>query len=219
MDETQVPPVEPTQPATPPPTPEQAAPATAPEAPREDPNLLRAYTQGQQKLASILAKLSLPKTASAEQILAAIDARQQALASADEDLDTDPRLAAQRARLQQREAQLARQTYGDTVDLTTSLIEAIKGSSGILEATEIVDQYVLDAAAKRFGGEAPAPAGGPAPSQQQAQAAAQPQAPERELDMEYRSNRGMYDPKIQPDRSAGPQDFFRKLAEKVPALR
>lgn len=212
MDETQAaPPTDSQQPVAPPPT-EQAAPTTAPE-PGQDPNLLRAFTQGQQKLSSILGFLGLPKTATAEQVISAIDTRRKALVAADDELSSDPRVAQRQAALDQRERTIAKQQFGDSADLTATIIESLRAGGSILELTEIVDTHVLEAAARKYGG-SPAQAGGAPDAQAQAQATPQ-QAPERELDMEYRGNAGMRDPGITPDRSAGPVGFFKDLRAKA----
>ncbi len=178
---------------------------------------MRAYTQGQQKLSAVATALGISKTSTVEQFAAAINARRQALASADEELDADPRLAQQRANLRAREQIIARAQYGDTADLAETLLQAASGGSGILELAEIVDGYVIEAATKRFGAVTPEGAGPAAPQVPQQ---APPQAPERALMMEApRGNDGMYDPGITPDREKGPAGFFEALAQKVPALR
>lgn len=177
---------------------------------------MRAFTQGQQKLSAVASALGISKTSTSEQFIAAINERRQALAAADAELESDPRLAAQAANLRAREERIARQQYGASADLTATLLDAVRSGSGLLEITELVDQHVIEAAAARFAGVSPAPAGGtPAPQQQTPQG----QAPERRLDMEQpNGSAGMYTPDITPDRGAGPEGFFKQLAQKVPGL-
>ena len=177
---------------------------------------MRAFTQGQQKISAIAQALGISKTATSEQFVAAINERKQALAAADAELESDPRLAAQAASLRAREERIARQQYGASADLTATLLDAVRSGSGLLEITELVDQHVIEAAAARFAGVSPAPAGGtpePQPTTPQGQ------APERRLDMEQpNGSAGMYTPDITPDRAAGPQGYFAQLQKKIPGL-
>lgn len=219
MDEPQTPPSDQPQQTAPvaPPPPEQAAPTPATDAaPATDAGLMRAFTQSQQKLSAVASALGIAKTSSQEQFLAAINDRRQAIATADAELETDPRLAARAAAIRAREEQLARQQYGASADLTATLLDAARAGTGLLELTELVDQRVIEAAAARFAG-SPAQAGGtPEPQPQTPQG----QAPERRLDMEVpNGSAGMFTPDITPDRATGPQGYFAQLAQKVPQLR
>lgn len=224
MDETQAaPPADPQQPVeAAPPAAEQAQQTTAPETPTTDAGLMRAYTQATQKLSAVASALGIAKTSTPEQFVAAINERRQAIAMADAELEQDPRLAAQAAALRAREERFARQTYGASADLASTLMEAARAGGGILELAEIVDQAVIEAAASRFAGATPAPAGGsPAPAPQVPPGVLPQQAPERTLAMDdARGNAGMFVPGITPDREKGPGEFFKNLREKVnPALR
>lgn len=215
MDESPVTPsVESQEPLASAPPPEQARTAQAAESPTTDAGLMRAYTQGQQKLAAVASALGISKTSTVEQFSAAINARRQTLAQADMELEQDPRLAEQAAKLRAREEHLARAQYGASADLAVTLMEAARSGAGALELTEIVDGYVIEAAASRFAG---VPQGQP---QQQAQPpqGQQARAPERDLMMEApRGNSGMFDPGIAPDRDKGPAGFFTDLMAKLSA--
>lgn len=223
MDETpQTPPVDPQQPVTAAPPPEQAQLTTAPEVPTTDAGLLKAFTQKSQTLSAVASALGIAKTSTPEQFVEAISARRQAIAVADAELEQDPRLAAQAAALRAREERFARQTYGASADLATTLMEAARSGGSLIELAEIVDQHVIEAAASRFAGATPAPAGGsPAPAPQVPPGVLPQQAPERALVMDDASGgAGMYQAGITPDRAKGPGEFFKNLREKVnPALR
>lgn len=212
MDETQVaPPVEtqPPQPVAPPP-PEQAPQTQAPTDAQlaADAGFMRSYTQSQQKLSAVAAALGIPKTSTADQFTAAIAARRQALAAADDELESNPALAARAAAIREREVQVARAQYGQSADLAITLYEAARAGTGPLDLAAIVEQHVIEAAASRFTGAAPAPAAG-GPTQPAAQAGT---APERELigGGFERTDSGLA-PSITPDREAGPSGWFKNL--------
>lgn len=161
MDEPQTPPVESPeqqQPVSTAPPPEQAPLTAAAEQQLAtiDPRFFAAYTQSQQKLSAVAAALGIPKTSSAEQMVAAINERKRVIAQADADLEADPRLAAQAAQLRAREERIAQQQYGESAALAQTLIEAARGGSSLLELSEIVDQALTERAASRFAGAAPA---------------------------------------------------------------
>jgi|GEM_PF-5566016 len=221
MDEQQVAPPDaesPIVPAAAPPS-EQAPPATQDGTPQTDANLLRAFTQSQQKLSAVAAALGLPKSSSSEQLTAAINERRRVLAEADAQLDTDPRLAARAAELRAREDRIATQQYGDSAALAATLLDAARGATSILELAEIVDTALIERAATRFAGATPAQAGG---SPQPQPDTAAPQAPERNLFTEggrLPGNVGMFDPEVTATRGEGASAWFKKLGEKVPSLR
>lgn len=215
MDETQsTTPVETQQPVTAPP-PEQA-PTTAVADPAVDvASLQRAYTQTSQKLAAVAAALGIPKTSTSDQFVAAITTRRQADAAADAAIQTDPRLAAQAAALAAREERLVRTQYGATADLALSLRDAVAGGGSLVDIVQLVDEAMADRMASRSSAAAPVAA----PAAPQAAAPSAPAPVERSLMAEPpRGNTGMVDPGITPDREAGPEGFFKSLAQKVPAL-
>lgn len=216
MDEQQTPPAVPeaTQPVAQSAPPEQPTPTTD-AAPTTDAGLLAAYTQSQQKLSAVARHLGINhKISSAEQFIAAIDARRASAAAEDDAILSDPVAARRRAELDERERRAALRDFKASADLADTLVTAMRGGGGFYEIAALVDQHVIEAAATRFPGAAPAPAGGP-PAPQQAPSGQPQQAPERRLMADVpRGGDGLRDPGIVPDREAGPEGWYRKLFQR-----
>lgn len=227
MDESTVaPPDQPEQQpaATAAPPPEQAPLAATDEQrlQQADPRFYRAYTQGQQKLSAVASALGVSKEATVEQFVAAISERRQALVEADRALEADPRLAAQVASLRAREEAIARSQYPEASSLALTMMDAVKGASSLIEVSQVVEQMLMERDAHRLGGAAPATAGGsPQPQPGQPAQPAQPPA-ERQLmgDMgRLPGNVGMWSEEVSATREDGSAGYFRKLGEKIAALR
>lgn len=220
MDDTQVadPAVPAPTPVAAPPAPPEQAPTAATEPTSADASLQRAYTQTSQKLAAVAAALNIPKTSTAEQFVAAINARRQTLAAADSELESNPELARRAAELQAREEKLVRAQYGESADLALTLRDAAAQGIGLVDLVQLVEEHLADRVASRASA-APAPAGGPAAAPQASPPQQAAPAPERTLMADVpRGNERMFTPPVTPEPGEGPESFMRRLIGAVPAL-
>lgn len=130
-----------------------------------DPRLAQAeYTRSQQAFSALKERLNLPRTATRDEVLAAIDELQQGSAEGDEEeydeAPEDPRIAEALAIAFNAQIQTSRAIYGDEfVDEGLNLINMLRTSDDPHELMTNLAAFV-DRAAAGAGTAAPAPEGG-----------------------------------------------------------
>lgn len=178
-----------------------------------------AFTQSQQKLSAVAAALGIPKTSTAEQFVAAITARRQAIVEEEDELAKDPRVAARLAQVRQAEERIVQQQYPEASVVAAAVMDAAKGAGSFMDLAEIVNTAIYEAAA-RVSGATPATAGGAQPSAPQQPVAPTAPPPERRFTGESmpRGGDGMFDPGITREQASTPEGFFQQLRQRVPGL-
>lgn len=179
-----------------------------------------AFTQSQQKLSAVAAALGIPKTSTAEQFVAAITARRQAIVEEEDELAKDPRVAARLAQVRQAEERIVQQQYPEASVVAAAVMDAAKGAGSFMDLAEIVNTAIYEAAARVSGATPAQAAGGAQPSAPQQPVAPTAPPPERRFTGESmpRGGDGMFDPGITREQARTPEGFFQQLRQRVPGL-